>query len=169
LLKFARNAETKKGVLQVNDLVREVISVVEHQFTLDNVTIETKLDNSIPVLCADGEKLKQVFMNLLMNAKQAMTGQGRIKISTDYHSSRNQVNVTVADSGAGIPPKILEKIFDPFFTTKPTGEGTGLGLSVSYGIIKDHHGEINVQSTPGKGSTFIITFPVTLDEQENSC
>ena len=164
LLKFARNAETKKGVLQVNDLVREVISVVEHQFRLDNVTIETKLDKSIPVLCADGEKLKQVFMNLLMNAKQAMAGQGQIRISTAHHSSRNQVTIVVADTGTGIPPEVLEKVFDPFFTTKPTGEGTGLGLSVSYGIIKDHHGEIEVQSTPGKGSTFTVTFPVTLDE-----
>ena len=164
LLKFARNAETKKGVLQVNDLLREVISVVEHQFKLDNVTIDTKLDGSIPELCADGEKLKQVFMNLLMNAKQAMAGQGQIRISTAQHSSRNQVTIVVADTGTGIPPEVLEKVFDPFFTTKPTGEGTGLGLSVSYGIIKDHHGEIEVQSTPGKGSTFTVTFPVTLDE-----
>jgi signal transduction histidine kinase len=73
----------------------------------------------------------------------------------------------VEDTGSGIPAEIIKKIFDPFFTTKPTGEGTGLGLSVSYGIIKDHHGEIEVQSTPGKGSTFTITFPVTLDEQKD--
>ena len=169
LLKFARNAETKKVVLQVNDLLREVISVVEHQFRLDNVTIDTKLDASIPALCADGEKLKQVFMNLLMNAKQAMEGQGQIRINTDHHSSSKQVTVVVADTGSGIPPEVLKKIFNPFFTTKPTGEGTGLGLSVSYGIIKDHHGEIDVQSTPGKGSTFTITFPVTLAEQEEPC
>jgi PAS domain S-box-containing protein len=167
LLKFARNAETKKGALQVNDLLREVISVVEHQFKLDNVTIETKLDASIPALCADGEKLKQVFMNLLMNAKQAMEGQGQIRISTAHHPSRNEVAVVVEDTGSGIPAEIIKKIFDPFFTTKATGEGTGLGLSVSYGIIKDHHGEIEVQSTPGKGSTFTITFPVTLDEQKD--
>jgi len=169
LLKFARNVETMKGVLQVNDLLREVISVVEHQFKLDNVTIETDLDVSIPALCADGEKLKQVFMNLLMNAKQATIGQGHIRISTDYHALRNEVTITVADTGSGMPPEVLKKIFDPFFTTKPTGEGTGLGLSVSYGIIKDHHGEIDVQSTPGKGSTFTITLPVTLDDQEEQC
>ena len=169
LLKFARNAETKKSVLQVNALLSEVISVVEHQFKLDNVTIETKLDASIPELCADGEKLKQVFMNLLMNAKQAMEGQGQIRISTDHDSSRNEVIVTVADTGSGIPPEILEKIFDPFFTTKPTGQGTGLGLSVSYGIIKDHQGEINIQSTPGEGSAFTITLPVILDEQDEIC
>jgi PAS domain S-box-containing protein len=169
LLKFARNAETMKGVLQVNDLLHEVISVVEHQFKLDNVTIETKLDASIPTLCADGEKLKQVFMNLLMNAKQAMEGQGKIRIITAQDPLRNEVTVIVEDTGSGMPPEILEKIFDPFFTTKATGEGTGLGLSVSYGIIKDHHGKIDVQSTPGKGSTFTITFPVTVNEQEKPC
>jgi signal transduction histidine kinase len=169
LLKFARSAETKKGPLQINDLLQEVISVVEHQFKLDNVTIETKLDASLPALCADGERLKQVFMNLLMNAKQATEGQGEIWIITEQDPLRNVVTVTVADTGSGIPAVISKKIFDPFFTTKPTGGGTGLGLSVSYGIIKDHHGEIDVQSTPGKGSTFTITFPVRVDEQEEPC
>jgi len=142
--------------------------VVEHQFKLDNVTIDTKLDDSIPTLYADGEKLKQVFMNLVMNAKQAMEGQGRIRMSTDHDSLRSEVTVIVEDTGSGIPPEIVEKIFDPFFTTKPTGEGTGLGLSISYGIIKDHHGEIFVQSTPETGSTFTITFPVTVDEQQEA-
>ena len=169
LLKFARSVETTKGVLQVNDLLREVISVVEHQFKLDNVTIETELDDSIPLLCADGEKLKQVFMNLLMNAKQAMAGQGQIQISTAHDSFRNEVTIVVADTGSGIPAEISNKIFDPFFTTKPTGQGTGLGLSVSYGIIKDHHGGIELQSTAGEGSTFTITFPVTLEEQGEPC
>jgi signal transduction histidine kinase len=143
--------------------------VVDHQFKLDNITIETQLDVSVPTLYADGEKLQQVFMNLLMNAKQAIEAQGQIKIITEHDSSRNEVTVTVGDTGSGIPPAIQEKIFDPFFTTKPTGQGTGLGLSVSYGIIKDHHGEIDVQSTPGKGCTFTITFPVTSDEQEEPC
>jgi PAS domain S-box-containing protein len=168
LLNFARSSETQKGVLNVNDLIHEVISVVDHQFKLDNITIETKLDTSIPTLYADGEKLKQVFMNLLVNAKQAIEVKGQIQIITDHDSSRNELTVTVVDTGSGIPPEVQEKIFDPFFTTKPTGQGTGLGLSVSYGIIKDHHGEIFVQSTPGKGSTFTITLPVTLDEGDET-
>ena len=168
LLKFARSSETQKQVLNVNDLLREVVTVVEHQFKLDNVTIDTKLDDSIPTLYADGEKLKQVFMNLVMNAKQATEGQGLIRISTDHESLRDEVTVTVEDTGSGIPPEIVEKIFDPFFTTKPTGAGTGLGLSISYGIIKDHHGEIFVQSTPETGSSFTITFPVTVDEQQEA-
>ena len=168
LLNFARSSETQKGVLNVNDLIHEVISVVDHQFKLDNITIETALDTSIPTLYADGEKLKQVFMNLLVNAKQAIEVQGQIQIITAHDSSRDEVTVTVVDTGSGIPPEVQEKIFDPFFTTKPTGQGTGLGLSVSYGIIKDHHGEIFVQSTPGKGSTFTITLPVTFDEGEET-
>jgi PAS domain S-box-containing protein len=168
LLNFARSSETQKGVLNVNDLLSEVISVVDHQFKLDNITIETKLDTSVPTLYADGEKLKQVFMNLLMNAKQAIEAKGQIEIITDHDSSRNEVSITVVDTGSGIPPEVQEKIFDPFFTTKPTGQGTGLGLSVSYGIIKDHHGEIFVQSIPGKGSTFTITLPVTFNEGEET-
>ena len=168
LLNFARSSETQKGVLDVNSLLLEVISVVDHQFKLDNIAIETKFDTSVPTLYADGEKLKQVFMNLLMNAKQAIEVQGQIQIITDHDASRNEVNVTVVDTGSGIPPEIQEKIFDPFFTTKPTGQGTGLGLSVSYGIIKDHRGEIFVQSIPGKGSTFTITLPVTSDEEQET-
>jgi signal transduction histidine kinase len=134
--------------------------VVEHQFKLDNVTMEAQLDTSIPMLSADGEKLKQVFMNLLMNAKQAISAQGRIQITTGYELSPNEITVNVEDTGSGIASEILDKIFNPFFTTKPTGHGTGLGLSVSYGIIKDHQGDIIVQSTPGEGSTFTIHLPV---------
>ena len=160
LLKFARSSETQKGLLNINDLLREVISVVEHQFKLDNVTMEAQLDTSIPMLSADGEKLKQVFMNLLMNAKQAISAQGRIQITTGYELSPNEITVNVEDTGSGIASEILDKIFNPFFTTKPTGHGTGLGLSVSYGIIKDHQGDIIVQSTPGEGSTFTIHLPV---------
>ena len=169
LLKFARSSETQKGLLNVNDILREVISVVEHQFKLDNVTLEIRLDTSVPMLCADGEKLKQVFMNLMMNAKQAITGPGRIQIATGHDRFRNEISVTVEDTGSGIIPEILDKIFDPFFTTKPTGQGTGLGLSVSYGIIKDHQGDIVFHSTPGEGSAFSVHLPVHWDEREESC
>jgi len=169
LLKFARSSETQKGTLNVNELLDDIISVVEHQFSLDNVTIESKFDGSIPMLCADGEKLKQVFMNLLMNAKQAIDTQGHIEIATRYDSSYEEVLITVSDDGSGISVEILDKIFDPFFTTKPTGQGTGLGLSVSYGIIKDHQGEISAQSTPDKGSTFAVRLPVLREEQGGEC
>jgi PAS domain S-box-containing protein len=169
LLNFARDAETQKGLLDINELLREVVSVVEHQFKLDNVAIEIQLDTSVPMLCADGEKLKQVFMNLLMNAKQSIATSGHIQIGTSHDSSENKIVVTVADTGSGIDPEILDKIFDPFFTTKPTGHGTGLGLSVSYGIVKDHHGDVVVQSTPEKGSIFTVFLPIDGEGSEEAC
>ena len=97
-------------------------------------------------------------MNLIMNAKHAVGKSGTISLSTEYNRSTKQVTIKIADTGYGIAKKNLSRIFDPFFTTKPTGEGTGLGLSVSYGIIKDHDGKIDVESEPGKGTTFAVTF-----------
>jgi signal transduction histidine kinase len=109
----------------------------------------------------DGEKIKQVLMNLIMNAKQAIGKKGSIRVMTRYDKHRNTVTIQVTDSGAGIEPQHITRIFDPFFTTKATGEGTGLGLSVSYGIVKDHGGEIMVDSAMGEGSTFTVILPVT--------
>jgi signal transduction histidine kinase len=156
------------GPAHVNQLIQEIVSVVEHQFRLDNVAIELQLDKPIPRLSADADKLKQVFMNLLMNAKQAIGNEGRIEITTRYNSPNSEVLVSVADTGSGISPEIFDKIFDPFFTTKPTGQGTGLGLSVSYGIIKDHQGEIFAQSATGEGSVFTIRLPVDHARQEEA-
>lgn len=166
LLSFSRKTETKKVTVDINQTIQEVIAVIRHQFELDNVRIETALDETVPPLTGDGEKLKQVFMNLVMNAKQAIPDSGRIAISTDFISQREKVRITVEDTGSGIPPEVVNKIFDPFFTTKPTGQGTGLGLSVSYGIIKEHNGEISVQSEPGRGSTFTVVLPVRPPEGE---
>jgi signal transduction histidine kinase len=113
-------------------------------------------------LVLDREKIKQVFMNLLMNARQAIGKKGAIAVSTHYDAQQHQVQIRVSDNGCGIEPQFLTRIFDPFFTTKATGEGTGLGLSVSYGIIKDHGGDIVVSSDPGAGSTFTVILPETL-------
>jgi signal transduction histidine kinase len=116
----------------------------------------------------DRNKIKQVFMNLVMNAKQAIAKEGEIRIRTRYVPSEGTggvVYVDVEDTGCGIQPKDLSRIFDPFFTTKSTGEGTGLGLSVSYGIVKNHGGDILVQSEPGKGSTFTVVLPVTAEDE----
>ncbi|MBW1980779.1 MAG: PAS domain S-box protein [Deltaproteobacteria bacterium] len=160
LLNFARSSESQKGPVNINDLLRETVAVVQHQFALDNVVIETHYSAGLPTINADGEKLKQVFMNLFMNARQAIEHHGTIRIHTGSSASRHWITISVADTGVGIPAPIVDKIFDPFFTTKPTGQGTGLGLSVSYGIIKDHQGEITVESTPGEGSIFTIRLPV---------
>jgi signal transduction histidine kinase len=162
LLKFARSTPTKKSSVDINECLSEVISLLAHQFELEKVSLQTVMEPGLPRLVADGEKVKQVFMNLLMNAKQAITNTGNIVVQTKKDRMDSSVEVAITDDGCGIAPEHLHKIFDPFFTTKPVGEGTGLGLSVSYGIIQDHGGRIEVSSEPGKGSTFSVFLP--LDE-----
>ncbi len=160
LLKFSRSTQTTKTQHDLNNLLVEVLEVVETNFQLDNVTIVRRLSPDLPSVTVDPDKMRQVFMNLLMNARQAMENGGTITVATSFHNDKGMVCASVTDTGTGIPPEILHKIFDPFFTTKPTGMGTGLGLSVSYGIVKEHDGEILVDSTLGKGSTFKVLLPI---------
>ncbi len=160
LLSFARSTQTRQEVGHVHTALDEVLSVVQHHFELDGIKIEKDFDSKIPKMILDEEKIKQVFMNLIMNAKQAIGKKGSILLKTHYDQALSQVSIQVADTGTGIPPEHLSRIFDPFFTTKPTGEGTGLGLSVSYGIVKDHDGEILVRSEPDQGSVFTVILPV---------
>jgi len=160
LLKFARGTITNKAFIDVNQCLREVASLLAHQLELDNITLEIHPDVNLPPVLADAEKLKQVFMNLIMNARHAISGQGRISLETFFEPAKERVLISVSDTGAGIHPELIDKIFNPFFTTKPPGEGTGLGLSVSYGIIQDHNGRIEVRSEINKGSTFTIVLPL---------
>lgn len=159
LLNFARKTETRKVHVDVNSAIDQVVMVVAHQFEVSGVEIQVQYEPLLPRVLGDAEKLKQVVMNLVMNARQAILKTGRIAISTEYDVRRRQVVIRVKDSGSGIAPQILPRIFDPFFTTKPTGQGTGLGLSVSYGIVKEHNGDIQVLSEPGKGSLFSVVLP----------
>jgi signal transduction histidine kinase len=159
LLSFARSTRTKKGVTHIHTAIEDIVSVVRHHFELDGVKIEKEFDPRIPKMVLDEEKIKQVIMNLVMNAKQAIGKNGTIRLRTRYDEALGQGIIRVSDTGCGIEQEYLTRIFDPFFTTKSTGEGTGLGLSVSYGIIKNHGGEILVESEPGKGSTFTLILP----------
>ena len=159
LLSFSRRAQTKKTVCRINDVMDEVLSVVYHHFELEKIVIEKEFDPRIPDIAMDEAKMKQVFMNLIMNARQAMKS-GTVKIQTHYDEAGGKALVRVLDEGTGIEARNMTRIFDPFFTTKPTGEGTGLGLSVSYGIVKDHGGELLVESEVGKGSIFTVELPV---------
>ena len=161
LLKFSRGTRTNKTAIDVNQCVQEVLSLVSHQFELDKITLETGLDPHLPTLVADGEKIKQVFMNLLMNARQAIQRSGGISVATWADPAEKCIRISITDTGCGIPDEVMDKIFDPFFTTKPVGEGTGLGLSVSYGIIQDHNGRIEAHSEVGRGSTFTVVLPLT--------
>lgn len=160
LLKFARASDTRKNVVDVNQCIREIVTMLSHQLELDTIGVETKFHPDLPQVVGDAEKVKQVFMNLLVNAKQAISGSGVIGIETDYERDDGRIRVSISDSGSGIPSELMDRIFDPFFTTKTVGEGTGLGLSVSYGIIQDHGGTIEVKSQVGEGSVFTIHLPV---------
>ncbi len=161
LLKFSRGQETEPLLAQLNATIEEVVQMVEHQFRRQRCRIELDLDPQLPQWRFDVDKMKQVFLNLLMNASQASKeGQGLIRISTRHRPETRQAQIVFADNGVGIPPEIMGRIFDPFFTTKKTGEGTGLGLAVSYGIIKDHGGDIQVESEPGQWTRFTIVLPL---------
>lgn len=161
LLKFSRSIDTTKSSGNINELVNEVVGVVESNFELDNVHVVKELSQDLPPITMDSDKMRQVFMNILMNARQAIEGTGTIKVSTSLSVENHHVLISFEDTGCGIPDEIIHKIFDPFFTTKPTGMGTGLGLSVSYGIIQKHSGSIQVKSTPKKGTLFVIDLPIS--------
>lgn len=162
LLNFARSSKPSKDRVLLNDSIEDIISFIEHHSKLGDVVLIKDYDTSIPSMVLDEKKIKQVFMNLIMNSIHAVGKKGRITVSTRYDSNKKQVKVSVEDTGYGIEKKNLKRIFDPFFTTKSFGEGTGLGLSVSYGIVKSHEGDIRVESAPGKGSTFTVILPVSI-------
>ncbi len=159
LLSFARNQETTRAPGALNTAIEQVLSMVSSQLAKQSITVVQKLDPDIPLIEIDTEKLKQVFMNLFMNAAQAIGENGEIGIESRCLRDKGQVEIVVRDTGPGIAREIQDKIFEPFFTTKGPRDGTGLGLSLSYGIIRDHGGEIYVQSTPGKGAAFTIILP----------
>ena len=159
LLNFARTSRSQKKRLNIHPIIEDVIGFVRHHSNLENIQIETFFASSVPAVLMDEKKIKQVLINLLMNAIHAVTPKGIIRITTGLNENSGRVSVIVSDTGHGIAEENLSRVFDPFFTTKPTGEGTGLGLSVSYGIIKGHGGNITVKSKPDQGATFTISLP----------
>jgi len=160
LLSFSRSSKQEREAINIHEAIDDVLNFVVQHSDLDKVEIIRDYDIIIPPILINERKMKQVFMNLIMNAKHAVGKTGTIKVTTKLNRSENRAYIKVIDTGYGIEKKNLSRIFDPFFTTKPTGEGTGLGLSVSYGIIKNHDGEILVESRRGKGSTFTVVLPV---------
>ncbi len=160
LLEFARDYQPKKTLCDINQVLIDSLRLVECQSVFQNVAILRQLGNDLPQIMADQNQLKQVFINIFINAGQAMQDQkrGELQIITRLDNDSSNVVVTVSDSGCGVPAEQLGKLFDPFFTTKGAG-GTGLGLSVSYGIIQAHGGTIKAESDIGMGMTFIITLP----------
>jgi PAS domain S-box-containing protein len=157
LLNFSRQAASETSEINFNTLIADSLTLVENQLKYPTVRVTTDLEEELFMIEGDRIKLQQVLINLLLNARDSMPDGGEIRITT--RNAADAVRCSISDSGSGIPRAVLPKIFDPFFTTKKIGQGTGLGLSVSYGIISDHKGNIDVESEPGAGTTFIITLP----------
>ena len=159
LLRFARPSGGDLAPIKVNDVIDETITLIAEQIKLQRIKIEKKLSSDLPFIEGNSNLLKQVSLNMILNAANSMEKGGVLTIKTEIFDSKF-VGITFSDTGCGIPEENLDKIFDPFFTTMPVGKGTGLGLSISYSIIKQHNGFINIKSTVGKGSTFVIKLPL---------
>jgi PAS domain S-box-containing protein len=147
----------ERGRIELNTIITDVLALLEHQFAMQRITVRREL-STVPLTVFGMEhKLQQVFLNLFLNAKDAMPKGGWLSIGT--RSEDGRVVVEVSDTGSGIPSEYLARIYDPFFTTKAIGQGTGLGLSITYGIVREHEGTIGCDSTVGQGTRFIISFP----------
>ncbi|NLW35209.1 MAG: 4Fe-4S binding protein [Syntrophorhabdus aromaticivorans] len=156
LLSFARETKLRASEVSVNDVLEDVLDLVVNQSLFHNIKIKKSLDPDLPTIIADEAQLKQVFLNIILNAAQAMEGSGKLSIGTS--NDRKQVKVRIQDTGPGIPPEVMGNLFTPFVTTKE--KGTGLGLAISYGIVERHEGKIDVETEMGKGSTFTISLPI---------
>jgi len=167
LLQFSQNTKSKAGDLRVNDLIDKVISFLGHELESDNIEITKKFDQNLPTIMGEDENLSQVVFNLMSNARDAMPKGGMLKISTRVCTNQpigesDSIEIEFQDIGCGISQENIGKIFDPFFTTKDAGNGTGLGLSLSYGIIQNHGGTIQVASKIDEGTTFTICLPTAM-------
>jgi signal transduction histidine kinase len=161
LLNFSRTSAAEFTALDLNHIIEDTLKLLEHQFRASQVQLETALEHNLPPILGNSGKLQQVFLNLFLNAKDAMAAGGTLRVATQ---SNGLVAVDISDTGSGIATEHMQRIYDPFFTTKTTvsegqRRGTGLGLAVSYGIIQEHAGKIHVESQLGSGTTFHLEFP----------
>jgi two-component system NtrC family sensor kinase len=162
LLEFSHQRQAEKLTTDVNQIIEQTLQLIKHHPKLGKMDLSKELDYSLTPVYVNAGQMKQIFIALISNAFDAMEGQGRLTIRTAWHESEIEraVCVQFSDTGCGIPAEHLPKIFDPFFTTKPLGRGTGLGLSVCYGIVSEHGGRIEVDSIEGEGTTFRVLLPV---------
>jgi two-component system NtrC family sensor kinase len=161
LLTFARRRKAQKESANLNTLIERVLELRNYDLRVRNIDIALDMDPELPETMLDTNQVQQVLLNIIINAEQAMRsegGEGRLRIAT--RAQRGGIVASFADSGPGMSAETLRRIFDPFFTTKDAGEGTGLGLTISYGIIEDHGGRIWAESEPGRGTTFLIELPM---------
>jgi PAS domain S-box-containing protein len=164
LLNFSRTSGTEFADVDVNRIIHDTMALLEHQFKITKIRVQDELSGQLPPISGNAGRLQQVFLNLFLNARDAMPEGGTLRVAT---SNGDSVSVVVSDTGAGIAQEHIRRIYDPFFTTKASPQqpqqsrGTGLGLSVTYGIIQEHAGKIRVESRPGEGTTFYLDFPLT--------
>jgi signal transduction histidine kinase len=158
LLNFSRTNATEFTDVDIHSVIRDTVALLEHQLKSGRIRVEQELRAEYPMTVGNAGKLQQVFLNLFVNARDAMPEGGELRIITDTMNSK--IEIVVQDSGVGISRENINKIYDPFFTTKAAGKGTGLGLSVSYGIVQEHGGTIAVDSKPGVGTSFRLELPL---------
>jgi signal transduction histidine kinase len=159
--------------LQANQVITTSLNLVKDQAMFHGIEIESRFQENLPEIMGDRSRLEEVFLNLFINAADAMNGKGKLTITTGI-GQNNCVKISISDTGKGVDKALLVHIFEPFFTTKEPGRGTGLGLSIVYGIIKRHKGTIDAESEKDKGTTFIITLPVhknnnSIEKDKASC
>ncbi len=164
LLEFARDEKPQKVPADTNDIIETALGIVENEFYVRRVTVEKELAQDMVKTSLDENQIVQVFVNLLLNALHAVEEHGRVSVCSTVDPLQNKITVEITDNGRGISAKNVKKIFEPFYTTR--ANGTGLGLSVSYGIIKNHEGDIRVFSELGKGTRFMIEFPILAEKPE---
>lgn len=170
LLSFSRQQKTFKKPISINESIESTLKLLVYVLSKNNVEAVTQLAENLPDITADSQQMRQVFLNLINNASQAMSeahGRGILTMQT-YKSDDNTVAVKFTDDGPGIPPDVIDKIFEPFYTTKDIGKGTGLGLSICYGIIQSHEGNIYATNEEGGGTTFTIELPVTPSTEDSN-
>ncbi|MDP3478600.1 MAG: ATP-binding protein [Desulfoprunum sp.] len=163
LLEFSHQTTYEMVLIDLNGVIRKTLGVLKNQPYFHNIDVQLQLEDKLLPIFGNSIRLNQVVMNIVVNAAQAMDGKGSLRIVSRTRAGRDIVEIVISDTGPGIEEDQLEKIFDPFYTTKVPGEGTGLGLSVSYAIVKEHKGSIRVTSTPGAGATFSLRFPAVLE------
>jgi signal transduction histidine kinase len=161
LLAFSRQSKMEPKRLSLNRLIEQTLFLNSNLLKMDGVKVETKLDPGLPDLLGSEDQLQQVFMNLVSNASEAMGADGGVlAIETRHLLREDRLQINFKDSGCGIPEENYPKLFEPFFTTKKKGKGVGLGLSVAYGIVREHEGSIYVKSEMGRGTTFQVKLPL---------
>jgi PAS domain S-box-containing protein len=164
LLEFSHQTTYEHTGVNVNEQIRKALVILRMQPLFHNIEVVTELEGELSRIWGNAIRLNQVFTNIIVNAIQAMEGRGKLTIITRHRSKRGIVEIVITDTGPGIEKEILSEIFDPFFTTKAQDGGTGLGLSVSYAIVREHKGSIRVESTLGKGTSFTLRFPILQEE-----